>query len=124
VLTNLMGNAAKFTRRCADPQVQVSGQPDGEMLRLRVRDNGTGFDMAQAERLFKPFGRLHRADDHPGTGIGLTIVQRIVQRHGGEVRAHGEPGAGAWFECTLPLRPRAPAEPADGGNATPSLPSP
>jgi len=124
VLTNLMGNAAKFTRRRGDPQVQVSGQPDGEMLRLRISDNGSGFDMAQAERLFKPFGRLHRGDDHPGTGIGLTIVQRIVQRHGGEVRAHGEPGVGAWFECTLPLRPRMTTEPAEGGSPAASLPSP
>ena len=102
VLANLLGNAAKFTREVAAPQVRVSGGADADgRLRVRVQDNGAGFDMAQVERLFKPFGRLHNAQDYQGTGIGLTIVQRIVERHGGRVAAHGRVGQGACFEFTL-----------------------
>jgi signal transduction histidine kinase len=102
VLTNLLGNAAKFTREVESPRVTLGGAPaaDGR-LRLRVTDNGAGFDMSQVGRLFKPFGRLHSASAFQGTGIGLTIVQRIIERHGGKVSAHGEPGVGAWFEFTL-----------------------
>jgi signal transduction histidine kinase len=111
VLANLLGNAAKFTREVAEPRIAVSGavDPDGR-LRVRVQDNGAGFDMGLVERLFKPFGRLHSSKDYQGTGIGLTIVQRIVERHGGVVRAQGAVGQGACFEFTL-----APAEAADAG---------
>ncbi len=102
VLTNLLGNAAKFTRHVAAPVVQVGAQPsESGRLRLFVQDNGAGFDMAQAERLFKPFNRLHSGEDFQGTGIGLSIVQRIVERHGGEVAAQGEVGRGARFEISL-----------------------
>jgi len=102
VLTNLLGNAAKFTRDVESPRVALTGGPAGDgRLRLRVSDNGAGFDMSQVGRLFKPFGRLHSASAFQGTGIGLTIVQRIIERHGGKVAAHGEPGVGAWFEFTL-----------------------
>jgi PAS domain S-box-containing protein len=103
VLGNLLGNAAKFTRHSPHPCVRLSGGIDVDgRLRLRVQDNGAGFDMARSDRLFKPFARLHTDDDFPGTGIGLTIVQRIVERHGGRIDAHGVPGEGAWFEFTLP----------------------
>ncbi|MDP1533336.1 MAG: ATP-binding protein, partial [Rubrivivax sp.] len=102
VLVNLMGNAAKFSRKIAAPTVTLSAasDPDGR-LRLRVQDNGAGFEPAQVGRLFTPFGRLHTGDDFHGTGIGLTIVQRIVERHGGSVAADGMPGQGAGFEFTL-----------------------
>jgi signal transduction histidine kinase len=102
VLSNLLGNAAKFTRDVERPRVRLSGHhdPDGR-LRIVVQDNGAGFDAAQAGRLFVPFNRLHGGEDFQGTGIGLSIVQRIVERHGGRVAAHGESGLGARFEFTL-----------------------
>jgi len=88
--------------------VLLTGTRDAEgQLTLRVVDNGAGFDDSQAERLFQPFQRLHRQDDFQGTGIGLTIVQRIVQRHGGRISALGSPGRGASFEFTLNQREAA-----------------
>lgn len=110
VLSNLMGNAAKFTRQIEHPRVRIGARhdPDGR-LRVTVQDNGAGFDAAHAGRLFVPFSRLHGGEDFQGTGIGLSIVQRIVERHGGSVAAHGEPGLGARFEFTL-----APPEDAAG----------
>ncbi len=103
VLVNLLGNAAKFTRHSQAPVVRLSGGVDADgRMRLRVQDNGAGFDMAHMDRLFKLFARLHSDDDYQGTGIGLTIVQRIVERHGGHIQAHGVPGEGACFEFTLP----------------------
>ena len=105
VLHNLLGNAAKFTRREAAPRVQVQlDRIDGEQLRLTVADNGAGFPAELAERLFRPFGRLHGDEDYQGTGIGLTIVQRIVERHGGTVAAEGQSGRGARFMLTLPVQ--------------------
>jgi len=102
VLTNLLGNAAKFTRRTAEPVVDVWGRPDGaDRMHIVVDDNGVGFDAGHADRLFKPFGRLHKGDDYHGTGIGLTIVQRIVERHGGRVHAEARTGGGARFGFTL-----------------------
>jgi PAS domain S-box-containing protein len=103
VLQNLLGNAAKFTRRVPAPCVRITAEcPDDRTVRVRVSDNGAGFPADQAERLFRPFGRLHGEEDYQGTGIGLTIVQRIVERHGGAVSASGEPGQGACFTLTLP----------------------
>jgi PAS domain S-box-containing protein len=101
VLANLLGNAAKFTRDCLDPLVRVSGHDAGAgMLCVRVRDNGAGFDPQRASELFRPFSRLH-GDAYAGSGIGLSIVQRIVERHGGTVAARAEPRHGACFEFTL-----------------------
>ena len=102
VLANLLGNAAKFTREVAQPQVWIAGRPvDDGLMQLSVRDNGAGFDASQAHRLFQPFARLHASERFSGTGIGLTIVQRIVERHGGTVQASGETGQGACFTLTL-----------------------
>jgi signal transduction histidine kinase len=118
VLANLLGNAAKFTRQVAQPVVSLRGStdPDGR-LRVSIEDNGAGFDPAHGDRLFKAFTRLHAGDEFHGTGIGLTIVLRIVERHGGTVAARGEPGRGAVFEFTL-----APAGAAAGTeNAAVSL---
>jgi PAS domain S-box-containing protein len=101
LLENLLGNAWKFTERRADAAVEVSAERlNGETV-CRVRDNGAGFDMRYADKLFKAFERLHSDADFGGTGIGLAIVQRIAQRHGGRVWAKAEPGSGAAFYFTL-----------------------
>lgn len=100
LLENLMGNAWKFSSRKDDPTVRV-GRLDGAGRVFYVRDNGAGFDMAYADKLFGAFQRLHSEAEFEGTGIGLATVQRIVNRHGGRVWAEGEPGKGATFFFTL-----------------------
>ena len=101
VLDNLMRNAWKFSARSKITRIDIGAKTvNGETV-FFVRDNGCGFDMAAANRLFGPFQRLHRDDEYAGTGIGLTIVQRIVMRHGGRVWAFSEPGLGAAFHFTL-----------------------
>jgi light-regulated signal transduction histidine kinase (bacteriophytochrome) len=102
LLENLLGNAWKFTSKHAAPRIEV-GQtiaPDGTMA-FYVRDNGAGFDMAFANKLFIAFERLHTTGDFEGSGIGLTIVQRIIQRHGGTIWAEAKPEEGATFFFTL-----------------------
>ena len=108
VLANLLGNAAKFTRRTPDAVVALCSVlgPDGQLV-YQVRDNGAGFDTTRASRLFQPFHRLHEDHEFQGTGIGLTIVQRIIQRHGGAIRAIGDVGQGACFEFSLGPRDAA-----------------
>lgn len=101
-MAHLVDNAWKFTRDRVDAEVRVSaGDVDGQRG-VCVSDNGAGFDMAHAERLFQPFQRLHRQDEYPGPGIGLATVRRIISRHGGVLRARGAPGAGASFCFALP----------------------
>jgi light-regulated signal transduction histidine kinase (bacteriophytochrome) len=103
VLSNLLDNAWKYTGKAKAPSIRVfSGEIDGSSG-FCVADNGAGFDMTHAEQLFQPFRRLHRQDEFPGIGIGLATVQRIVHRHGGEVRGESRPGAGATFCFTLPV---------------------
>lgn len=108
VLQNLLGNAWKFTGRTADARIEVGRDADG----FFVRDNGAGFALEHADRLFGVFQRLHADQDFPGTGIGLATVKRIVERHGGRVWARGDVGAGATFWFTLEndraWRPRDP----------------
>jgi light-regulated signal transduction histidine kinase (bacteriophytochrome) len=100
VLENLIGNAWKFTAGKEDAQITVGGSPGrGEYF---VRDNGVGFDMAYADRLFGTFQRLHDAADFPGTGIGLATVARAISRQGGRIWATSAPGEGATFYFTLP----------------------
>lgn len=101
LLENLMRNAWKFCARSEITRIDVGAKTVGGETVFYVRDNGCGFDMASADRLFGPFQRLHREDQYAGTGIGLTIVQRIVMRHGGRVWAFAEPGLGAAFHFTL-----------------------
>ena len=100
-LENLIGNAWKFTRLRENAVVEMGQTTRDGRPAYFVRDNGAGFDMAHARRLFAPFERLHAARDFPGTGIGLATVQRIVQRHGGRVWADAQLGVGATFYFTL-----------------------
>jgi signal transduction histidine kinase len=101
VLANLLGNAWKYTGATAEAEIRVSGEDRDGRLWITIADNGAGFDMAHADRLFQPFRRLHRQDEFPGLGIGLATVERIVRRHGGEIRASAAPGEGAAFRFTL-----------------------
>jgi signal transduction histidine kinase len=104
-LEHLLANAWKFTRNLAEANIEFSSeQRRGETV-YRLQDNGAGFDMAYANRLFEIFQRLHGQQAFEGVGAGLAIVKRIIDRHGGEVWAHGEVGSGAGFFFTLPEPP-------------------
>jgi signal transduction histidine kinase len=104
-LENLIGNAWKFTEKESEARVEFGVDEElsrkGRVLVYYVRDNGAGFEMAYADKLFGAFQRLHGSDEFEGTGIGLATVQRIVRRHGGRVWAEGEVGRGATFYFTL-----------------------
>jgi PAS domain S-box-containing protein len=104
VWMNLIANAIKFSGKAAQPRIEVSGRQDAAENVYSVCDNGVGFDMEYADKLFGVFQRLHRADEFSGTGVGLAIVQRVVTRHGGRVWADGIVNGGAMFSFSLPVQ--------------------
>jgi light-regulated signal transduction histidine kinase (bacteriophytochrome) len=101
VWVNLIANALKYSARAAAPRVEVSGRREGAQAVYSVRDNGAGFDMRYADKLFHAFQRLHHPSEFEGTGIGLATVQRVIHRHGGRIWAEAEPGKGASFYFVL-----------------------
>jgi PAS domain S-box-containing protein len=102
---NLIGNALKFVREGEAPRVTVSARTVDDHVELSFQDDGIGFEQKYADRIFKPFQRLHPAGRYPGSGIGLAICRKIVERHGGTITAKSEPGRGATFLITLPVSP-------------------
>jgi light-regulated signal transduction histidine kinase (bacteriophytochrome) len=104
VWVNLLGNAVKFTCRRRTAHIEVGGSVEGRELLYWVKDDGAGFDMQYADKLFGVFQRLHRQDEFEGTGVGLAISQRILHRHNGRIWGEGKPDAGAtiWFALPLP----------------------
>jgi light-regulated signal transduction histidine kinase (bacteriophytochrome) len=102
VWTNLVANAVKYSSRNPHARVSVFAVAEPTRVVYSVRDNGVGFDMNNAGKMFGVFQRLHRLDQFPGTGVGLAIVKRIVERHGGTVWATSRVGEGATFSFALP----------------------
>jgi light-regulated signal transduction histidine kinase (bacteriophytochrome) len=102
VMQNLLGNAIKYTARKTPAQITVGARRTASERIYYVRDNGAGFDMQYADKLFKPFHRLHGQDEFPGSGVGLATVLRIIERHGGRIWGEAAPEQGATFYFTLP----------------------
>jgi signal transduction histidine kinase len=113
VLRNLIDNAIKFSKYSPAQEVEILARAEGEHCIISVRDNGIGFDMRFYDKIFEIFQRLHRAEEYPGTGIGLAMVHKAVERMGGRVWAESKPGAGAVFYLQLPLSNTTPTDPAD-----------
>jgi signal transduction histidine kinase len=101
IFTNLIGNACKFSAKRSDPKIEIGATPVGGVLEFYVRDNGVGFDSAYAGKLFGVFQRLHSYQEFPGTGIGLSVVKRLVEHHHGRVSAESVPGEQTCFRFTL-----------------------
>jgi PAS domain S-box-containing protein len=107
IFQNLIGNALKFHTPGEPPRVKVHSEIEGGLCRIFVADHGIGFDEKYLDRIFTPFQRLHGRGEYEGTGIGLAIVRKIAERHGGSVTARSAPGRGATFIVTLPVKPDA-----------------
>jgi signal transduction histidine kinase len=103
-IANLLDNAIKFSRDAKPPRVTMRGREENGQCVVSISDNGVGFDMQHKERVFEIFQRLHRPEEFEGTGIGLSIVRRAVEKHGGRVWVQAEPGKGATFSFTIPKR--------------------
>ncbi len=115
VLVNLLSNALKYSAKHAHPRIEVGSVNEDRDTVYYVKDNGAGFDMRHAGRLFGVFQRLHSSADFEGTGVGLALVRRIIHRHGGWVKAEGRPGEGATFWFTLPGKPTTADPPIERG---------
>jgi two-component system, chemotaxis family, sensor kinase Cph1 len=107
---NLLSNAIKFAQKGGRPAARISWEPDGAMSRFCVADQGIGIDSQYFNRIFMIFQRLHSRSEYPGTGIGLAICRRVVERHGGKIWVESSLGEGSRFFFTLPM--------AKGGNKT------
>jgi light-regulated signal transduction histidine kinase (bacteriophytochrome) len=105
LMQNLIGNALKFTKKDSKPEVRVYSTPNGsDKCQIMVEDQGIGFDEKYLDRIFTVFQRLHGRGDYEGTGVGLAVCRKIVDRHGGSITAKSAPGEGATFVVTLPLK--------------------
>jgi signal transduction histidine kinase len=113
---NLIGNAIKYRHPSVAPQVRIFVRASSRCWSIGVQDNGIGFAQKNAEEIFQPFRRLHGRTEYPGSGLGLATCRRIVQKHGGEIRAEAVPGEGAIFIFTLPR------EKGDGTSAVAGAP--
>jgi signal transduction histidine kinase len=107
VWSNLIGNAFKYSARRDEPKITISGRTEGDETIFTVADNGAGFDMQYADKLFGVFKRLHSSREFQGTGVGLAIAHRIIMRHGGRISVRAAPDKGASFEFTLPATVRS-----------------
>jgi len=112
LMSNLLGNAWKFTAKRADAQIRLTAEPSGAGITVRIDDNGAGFDSSRLDGMFKPFQRFHPASEFSGTGIGLVTCQRIVARHGGQTWVESNPGQGTRVSFTLPAQPGGVQAPA------------
>jgi signal transduction histidine kinase len=101
VLDNLIGNAVKYSSKKEQPQIVIGKSDEGRETVFFIRDNGAGFDMAKADKLFNPFQRFHTSHEFQGTGVGLATVKRIIERHGGSIWAESEVGEGTTFWFTF-----------------------
>ena len=101
-LRNLVDNAIKFTRDASEPCIEIGGEVTETSYVLWVRDNGIGFDMQYGDRIFEIFQRLQRSEEYPGTGIGLALVRKAMERMGGRAWAESSPGEGATFYLEVP----------------------
>ena len=120
VLANLLGNAFKFTAKTEDARIRFGAVKQGAVSVYFVADNGAGFDLAHAKRLFLPFHRLHRDNEFPGEGIGLATVMRAVRKHNGEIWAESAVNQGATFHFTLTAGVSPPASAATGEDVIPA----
>jgi len=102
---NLVGNALKYRRPEEPPIVRVSAETVGQRVRISIADNGIGFEQSQADKVFAPFQRLHARSAYEGTGMGLAICRRIVERHDGMIGVTSQPGVGTTFVVALPHQP-------------------
>jgi len=104
VWINFVSNALKYSSKTTKPVIHISSLHSGNSVVYSIRDNGVGFDIKYADKLFGVFQRLHKVTEFEGTGVGLALVQRIIVKHGGKVWAESEPGKGAVFHFSIPFK--------------------